>query len=264
MDMGRVSACTYPLRERDVDYAFQVIAAAGVSKVDLWGRPPHFSADPSVCDPKRLLAQARRHGVRIANLGTYPGDQFGSDDPAEQEASMAEMVATIERAAKLGARSIRVRPGDRDDAALVERLVPWFRRSAEAAARHGVYLGMENHQGSIAGNLDACTELCERVGSPYFGVLFEPANLMHAGIDYREAFARFGKYTVHLHLKDGRVVDGKFERTHLGEGQVDVGWVLESLASIGYEGDYALEYEICDIEPIETGLAKWVEVIRRF
>ncbi len=264
MDMTRVSACTYPLRERDPAYAFEVIAAAGIRKIDLWGRMPQFSADPSVQDPDELLAKAARFGVRIANLGTYPGDKFGSDDPAEQEASMAEMVLTIERAAQLGARSIRVRPGDRDDPALVGRLVPWFKRSAEVAERHGIYLGMENHQGSIAGNVVACADLCERVGSRHFGVLYEPCNLTHAGVDYKEAFAAFRNYIMHLHVKDGRVQDGKFERTHLGDGQIEYGWVLESLASIGYEGDYALEYEICDIEPMETGLKKWVEVFRQF
>lgn len=264
MDMNRISACTYPLREREVEYAFEVISGAGVNKVDLWGRMPHFSPDTTICDPAELQAKAGRFGVRIANLGTYPGDKFGSDNPTEQEASMAEMVATIERAAQLGARSIRVRPGDRDDPTLVERLVPWFQRSAEVAEGHGVYLGMENHEGSIAGNVDACVELCERVGSPFFGVLFEPCNLLHGGVNYREAFERFRNHIVHLHLKDGRWADGKFERTHLGEGQVDVGWVLDSMATIGYQGDIALEYEICDIEPVETGLKRWVEMIRGF
>jgi len=30
------------------------------------------------------------------------------------------------------------------------------------------------------------------------------------------------------------------------------------MEATGYEGDYALEYEICDLEPIETGLTRWV------
>lgn len=264
MEMSRVSSCTYPLRERDVETAFQVTAAAGVTKIDLWGRLPHFSADAAACDPAQLQAKAARQGVKIANLGTYCGAGFASEEPATREAALAEMFATIDRAAQLGARSMRVLPGDKDDPALIERLAPWFQRSAEYAERRGVYLGMENHRGSIAGNVDACTELCERVGSRYFGVLYEPCNLMHNGVDYKEAFARFRDYIVHLHIKDGRYVDGQFQRTHLGEGDIDYGWVLDSLASIGYAGDFALEYEIGDIEPIESGLPKWVAFIQRF
>jgi len=39
--------------------------------------------------------------------------------------------------------------------------------------------------------------------------------------------------------------------------------VVDALQRSGYEGDFALEYEICDIEPIETGLPKWYEYWER-
>jgi FlaA1/EpsC-like NDP-sugar epimerase len=35
--------------------------------------------------------------------------------------------------------------------------------------------------------------------------------------------------------------------------------LVHAMRRIGYEGDYALEYEICDLEPIETGLPRWLE-----
>jgi sugar phosphate isomerase/epimerase len=60
-------------------------------------------------------------------------------------------------------------------------------------------------------------------------------------------------------MKDGAWTDDGYQRCHLGEGEVDAAWVVEALEGVGYEGDYALEYEISDIEPMETGLAKWVE-----
>ncbi|MBI3945520.1 MAG: sugar phosphate isomerase/epimerase [Armatimonadetes bacterium] len=264
MDMQRVSACTVALHEREPEYAFQLLAAAGVRKVDLWGRMPHFSPDPAVCDPVALQALAARYGLKIANLGSYPGGGFSSEDPAVCEASLDELIATLDRAAELGARSIRVSPGKGEDPAVIERIVPWFRRGAEHAERRGIYMGMENHAGSIAGNPDAVTELCERVGSRFFGVLYEPCNLAHRGVDYKEAFARFRDWVVHLHIKDGLHVDGKFQRCHFGEGEIDYHWVFDSLASIGYTGDFALEYEVTNIEPMETGLAKWVETIRKY
>ena len=134
-----------------------------------------------------------------------------------------------------------------------------FRVSARYAEERGVFLGMENHKGSIAGNPDWCVELCEAVGSKHFGVLYEPCNLLHAGVDYRNALATFGEWVTHVHVKDGRVRDGGFERCHLGEGDVDAKWVFDNVEALGYTGDYALEYEICDLEPIETGLKKWLD-----
>lgn len=263
MNMERVSACTYPLREKSAAEAFQVIAAAGIHKADLWGRMPHFSADAAECDPAALQAAAASCGVRIANLGTYPGAGFSSESTAEQEAALQDMRRTIECATALGVRSIRIRPGDKDDPSLIGRMVPWFKRSAAFAAQHGVYLGMENHQGSIAGRLDACADLCAQVDSPFFGVLFEPCNLMLGGVDYKEAFECFKDHIVHLHVKDCAEVNGKRVSVHLGEGMIDYGWVLEKLAGIGYAGDYALEYELCEIEPIETGLPRWVKVFQQ-
>jgi len=82
---------------------------------------------------------------------------------------------------------------------------------------------------------------------------------MHAGVDYQAVFARFAPWIVHIHVKDGALADGQFRRTHLGEGAIDYAWIVDAMEGIGYDGDYALEYEICDIEPIETGLPRWLD-----
>lgn len=259
MDIERLSTCTYPLRERPAAEAMQVMAACGFGKVDLWGRQPHFSADPTEVDPAALEAAAAEAGVKIANLGSYPGADFASDDEPARAAALDEMKATIDLAVRFGSRSIRVRPGTGEDPAAIERIVPRFQQSAAYAAERGVFLGMENHKGSIAGLPDACVELCEKVGSPHFGILYEPCNLLHAGVDYQAVFDAFAPWIVHIHIKDGAVADGEFRRTHLGEGQIDYPWVVERMEGMGYAGDYALEYEICDLEPIETGLPRWLD-----
>ena len=48
MDITRISACSYPLREKDLDYTLKVISGAGFKKVDLLGRAPHFSASDNL------------------------------------------------------------------------------------------------------------------------------------------------------------------------------------------------------------------------
>ena len=258
MTPERISTCTYPLRERPAAEALKVLADCGFGKVDLWGRPPHFSADPAECDHDALEAAAAAVGVTIANLGSYPGGEFASDSDEEVAAALDVMRATIDLAVRFGSRSIRVRPGTVEDPSIIDRLVPPFQESARYAEAQGIYLGMENHKGSLAGLPDACVDLCEKVGSKHFGILYEPCNLLHGGVDYKAVFDRFAPWITHVHIKDGQVVDGKFARTHLGEGEVDVAWVVASLEGIGYAGDYALEYEICDVEPIETGLPRWL------
>lgn len=260
MHLNRISACNYPVRDRDLDSTFALIRQSGVTKIDLWGGLPNYSNDPEECDVAALKQKAKEHGLQIANLGTYPGGKLLDVGP---EAELVEMQRAIDNAAFLGARSIRVSPGKGEDPAIIGELTPFFQHSAAYAEANGVFLGMENHGGSIAGNPDACLRLCSAVGSAHFGVLFEPANLMHCGVGYREAYQVFGAHVTHIHVKDSHVVDGKYERTMLGEGDIDYAWVVDAMERDGYAGDYALEFEIQDRVPIEEGLPKWLEYFRQ-
>jgi sugar phosphate isomerase/epimerase len=250
MDTSRASACTYALRKEDVEYALHVIAGAGFKKIDLWGGMPHFSINESEYDIDKLMEVANSYGLQIANIGTYCGGKFSSDSREEIQQGLRDMKKTIDIAQRLGARSIRVSPGS-GKREVLGKIVPYFKESAEYAESKGVYLGFENHGGGISGDPDACAELSEKVGSKHFGVLYEPCNLMHSGVDYKEAFQVFHQYITHMHMKDGAPqADGKFRSTMLGDGVIDVAWVVESMNKAGYTGDFALEYEVSHIEPV--------------
>ena len=255
----RISTCTYAVRERSLDETFRLFAGAGFKKIDLWGGLPNFSLNPAECNIGALRSQAAVHGLTIANLGTYPGRRFLGGTRGDDELELQQMRRAIDVAVELGSRSIRVCPGHGEDRAMVDRLVPLFRQSAAYAAEKRVYLGMENHAGSLARFPDACVDLIARVGSPWFGVLFEPANLMDCGVDYKAAYGLFSGHVTHVHLKDGRRVDGRFQRTMLGAGEVDIPWVMRQLLADGYAGDFAVEYEL-ETPAIDQGLAAW----RRF
>lgn len=255
MDLDRISTCNYAVRDRDLDYTFRLMATAGFRKVDLWGGLPNYSNDPSECNVAALRNKAASYGLKIANLGTYAGRRLIEDGEAIE---WTEMTRSIDNAVALGSRSIRVCPGRGEDPAIIPTLVPFFRRAAEYARAKGVFLGMENHMGSIAGNPDAVMKLVRAVDSPHFGILFEPANLLHCGIDGRTAYAAFRGWIVHVHVKDGHVREGQYERSMLGEGTIDYAWVVGALEADGYTGDYALEYEIEKVVPIEQGLPKWL------
>ncbi len=259
MDLNRISACSYAVRDKDADYTFKLITGAGISKIDLWGGLPNYSNNPAECDIVALRDKAKRYDATIANLGTYAGRRLFEDGEA---AEWTEMTRAIDNAVTLGARSIRVCPGRGEDVGMIPDLIPFFRRAAEYATAKGVYLGMENHMGSIAGNPDAVMRLVRAVGSPHFGILFEPANLVHCGLDYYAAYAVFKGAIVHVHVKDCHTNAGQYERCMLGDGMIDYAWLVGTLEADGYKGDYALEYEIEKVVPIETGLPRWLQYFR--
>jgi len=256
MDPNRISCCNYPVREKDLDYTFRLISDCGFRKVDLWGGLPNYSNDPAECDVQGLGAKASSFGLRIANLGTYPGRQILDLGP---EVEWLEMTRAIDNAATLGSRSIRVCPGKGEDPAIIPDLIPFFKRSADYAEQKSVFLGMENHKGSIAGNPDHIMKLVHAVNSPHFGILYEPGNLMHCEVNYQDAYAVFRDWITHVHVKDSHWLDGQYSRTMLGAGDIDYQWVVDNLEGDGYAGDYALEFEIEKVVPIAKGLPKWLD-----
>jgi len=258
MDIHRISCCTIALRDKEPEQVFRILSEAGYKKVDLLGRMPHFDLNNPDYDFEQVIALADRFGLRIANIGSYCGGGFASDDEEERERALAETKAVIDAAALCGARSIRTRPGRPEDPALIDRMVPYYQRAAEYAESKGVYMGIENHGGPISGNPELCAELFHKVGSKYAGILYEPCNLAMAGVDYKWAFEVMKDYITHVHLKDCYEVNGQMRLVWLGTGLIDFRWVVSSLEGIGYEGDFALEYEI-DVEPPETGVAKWLD-----
>jgi len=258
MERERVSCCSIAMHDKDPEHVFRTLAEAGYKKVDLLGRMPHFDLSNPEYRFEDVVALADRFELRIANIGSYCGGGFASDDDEERERALQETKAVIDAAALCGARSIRTRPGEPEDPALIDRIVPYYQRAAEYAEAKGVYMGIENHGGAISGNPELCAELFSKVGSKHAGVLYEPCNLMLAGVEYKRAFEVMRDYITHVHIKDCYEIDGKMRPVWLGTGVIDCRWVVNSLDSAGYQGDFALEYEM-DIEPPETAVAKWLD-----
>ncbi|HAZ63101.1 MAG TPA: hypothetical protein DCZ72_05755 [Armatimonadetes bacterium] len=257
MKLDRFTACSIPLIGLPLGEALQTLADAGWQRIDLLGRMPHFSADPAEQDIADVEAAAAAAGVTIANLGTYLGRNFHDPDPAVVRADMELGLHGIERAARLGCRTARVLPGRGDDPAQIPVIAPHFAELAKAAEQAGIYLVMENHAGSIAGDPGLAVQLCEAVDSEYFGVIFEPANLLMGRVDYWSAYGTMRRWVHHVHFKDGHWVDGKYVATHYGDGDIRIAELVALLDAEGYTGHYAVEYEVGHLEPAATGLIRW-------
>jgi len=261
MDLSRLSTCTFPLKDRSLAEALPVIAAAGYKQIDLLGRMPHFSLDKSECDLAEVQQLVSDNGLHIANLSTYAGVGLASTNSVDQEEASRELQLAIDVAHTVGARSIRVfKPkSEIDDPAKIDHIVPPLKEAAAYAATKQIYMGFENHGGPLCGDPIHCRDLSAKVDSPYFGVLYDPCNLLGAGTDYQAALDIMQDHITHIHFKDGTVhPDGTFERTMLGAGDIDFDWVMQRLDQIGYDGHIALEYELKDPVP-EEGLRIWYE-----
>jgi sugar phosphate isomerase/epimerase len=258
MYSAKPAACTFPFAKQSPATALKHIAEAGFQEVDLLGRMPHFSVNEAEFDIAGLVRLLAENELRVTNIGAYFGSRLriGSSEE-EQQDELIQGKKGIEIAARLGARSIRVQPGDRSPETAFA-LVPFFQALAAEAEKNGIYLGVETH-GGITSDAEGMVELCRQVGSRHFGVLYDPCNLLAGGVDYKKAYNTFRAHVVYVHLKDGLFKDDKFERVMFGDGVVDIPWVLQVLEKDGYSGGIALEYEVNHLEPPETGLRLWLE-----
>ncbi len=264
MSSSQLAISTFPWRESVLEAALDAIAPLGVPAVELYGRLPHLNADPRRASAETLMKAATTRGLRWAAMTTVGGAAFVGEDTVAAEAELARVTATLDLARSLGADVIRVfRVGhDQDRAELADRMAPWYRKAADHAEAVGVRMAVENRGGGISGDPKVCAKVFQAVGSPNFGMLYDPCNYLTMGGDYQDALYALRDHIVHVHLKDGTREPGSEQRTMLGEGELDLRWLVKHLAKIRYGGWITLEYEADNVPP-KVGLPGWIDVARR-
>lgn len=188
-----------------------------------------------------LKHEAFVRGMTIS--GTAIGNNFTVGKGPRLEAEIESAIRWIERAAVLGAPHIRFFAGTgrqlAENPARLTEATDAINRCAEHAARHGIFLGIENH-----GNLssDQMLAIMQRVQSPWVGINLDTGNF-HSEDPYRD-LARCVDYAVNVQVKVNMHAAG-------GEKQpADLNRIGKILRDAGYQGFVALEYE--DDAPYEN------------
>lgn len=96
----------------------------------------------------------------------------------------------------------------------------------------------ENHDGASL-HPEVCAEILERAARPNVLMNFDPINFARAGVDPVAALGAVRRFIAHVHLKGL----GTGEYCEFGEGDVDLGPVIQSLLAGGYQGRFTVEYE---------------------
>lgn len=85
--------------------------------------------------------------------------------------------------------------------------------------------------------------LIEALPSGSVGINFDPGNLIVNGFSANDAVAALGRYTLHVHAKDGvrDMSQGRGVEVCLGRGSVDFPLIMASLEEADYRGYYTVE-----------------------
>ena len=246
--------------QRAVEYGYQGLELRGVEgEMDLTRAAP-FTAG-RLPATKRELAE---RGLAIPCLDT----SCRFDQEASLDNSIDEGKRHIDLAGELEAPSIRVF-GDRiPDSQSREKIIEQVAEGLLALAQHaegtGVSVLLESHNDFA--RLQNLLAVMRAVHHPHVGVLWDvhhPYRFFSEPLadTYEKLKDRIG----HVHLKDSVTVDGGVRYCLLGQGIVPGSRVLQLLASGGYDGWIAFEWEKRwhpEIEEPEVALPDFIRVER--
>ncbi|MBV7328018.1 sugar phosphate isomerase/epimerase [Chloroflexi bacterium TSY] len=190
--------------------------------------------------------------ITVSGIGS-PIGKSPLADPAQKELTNLDRI--FQNSEKLGTRNIRIfsfYPPEPDDEELIEdesEYIDGFIDDAaerlngltEQAQRHGFILLLENEKGIVGDTVARCHKLIGAIKNPYLRFAWDPANFVQVGEAQvtTDGWPLLGEYVGYVHIKDA-LLDGGVVKA-AGEGDGQVGELLDALRDSGYEGFLALE-----------------------
>lgn len=221
----------------------------GVSVVQLCDNLPASEFHPDATT--RIAEHAARHGVQI-QVGT--------------RGSRPDHLRSLVRiAGGFGSPVLRLvidEPGDQPSLAEAARRLRAIRNELENCE---VTLALENHDRFTASQL---ADLIQRIESDRVGVCLDTVNSFGALEGPRVVVETLAPHVVNLHLKDFAVIRVPYlqgfviEGRPLGQGMLDVPWVLERLSHCGRDPDAIIEHWVPPEASVEDTVRKesdWAE-----
>lgn len=214
------------------------------------------STGPEFTLPLRRLAYTM--GVEIYSISVR--SELTKPSAADRRKEVESLYRWIDVANSLGASHIRVFGGNVPKTATEEQAVPWvvecLQRSADYAATRGVILGLENH-GGICTRAERILEIVNKVDSPWVAVNLDTGNFR------TEAFKQ-----IEMCLPQSVNIQVKVEMTDDSGQRIRQDWdrVVRMVASSGYKGYLALEYEAAEpaLQAVPRLMAQLRELTRKY
>ncbi len=171
------SVC-YPMfgaRERkDLDALFGAAAKIGYPAVEMWGRGDDF---------EEVMALAKKHKLVMASMVGHQSLPDGLNKRSNHDRIEAELIASIDLAAKHGIPGLICLSGNRQpyvsEREAIEAVADGLKRAAGHAEKKGVNLNLEllnskvDHAGYQCDHTAWGVAVCERVASPRVKLLYD-------------------------------------------------------------------------------------------
>jgi sugar phosphate isomerase/epimerase len=206
----------------------------GLHNVEIWNLQ---FADTSIEYCRKIKAAAEAVGSRIINIQVDGSENLSDPDAAKRTASIATIKQWMDRAAAVGAPTMRANTGGGSPEAWdVNRTADSFRQLAEYGKKINVKILIENHIGYSA-DIDKVVALAKAVNDPYCRVISDWGNTPSNSPEAR--VAGLSKLFPYLELVSAKELDFDDQNRHVN---YDVVPLIKATESSGYKGIYSIEF----------------------
>jgi sugar phosphate isomerase/epimerase len=200
-----------------------------------------------------LKKAAFLNGVQLSGTGVR--NDFAVPDATARQSDVQMVKNWIEVASKLGAPVIRVfsgrtRPEGHTFEQVLEWMIPEFQECAEYGKRHGVIVGLQQHNDFLK-TADETIRVIEAVNSPWFGDILDVGSLRQN--DPYTEIEKLVPYAVSWQLKENVGYGSK-------EVPTDLRRIKAIIDKIGYRG--VLPFEALGSGDPSAKVASFLEQIR--
>ncbi|NUP99763.1 MAG: TIM barrel protein [Armatimonadetes bacterium] len=233
---------------------FATAAEIGFKGIDL----------PGAYDIKEVVKEAPKHGLTVAAMAGHASLRDGLNKLENHDRIEQELRDNIAFAADNNVRNLVCFSGDRnglDDYTGLLRCAEGLKRVAGFAEEKGVNLVVEllnskvNHPDYQCDRTLWGVILCELVGSPRVGLLYDIYHMQIMEGDLIRSIQNYGKYFLHYHTA------GNPGRKDLDDQQeIYYPAVMRAIAATGYEGFVGHEFSPKDMSDPIAALRQAYEV----
>lgn len=249
-NMG-VAVCTAHMPTRPLGEVARLALSAGYEGLDInadrfeRGPPPHLraplSADALMEARRSLEGLSMKHSALSANIYLVP------ENSAEAISARAHVAAVIALAGDLGIPFVHVftgrAPAAFSRAESLRRLADSLAELCEIGRTQGVRIGIEGCVPHFVRSTEEHLELFRMLPGSDLRVCLDPSHMfLHGESPLAAAEALLDRISL-VHVKDAAGRYPEFTLPPLGKGEMDWRGLLRHLRSLGYDGDYAVEYE---------------------
>ena len=203
--------------------------------------------------PDRYLQRLRRRAL-LAGLtvsGTAIGNTFTHPPGAERDREIAYTKRWIDRAADMGAPTIRIFAGNLQKGTTEAQARQWtidaIRECCDYAGTKGVILALENH-GGIVTTAEQLLSIVKAIDSEWFGITWDSGNFRSE--DPYAELKMAAPYAVTAQIK-----------VKVGGKPADLPRVVQILKDANYRGWLALEYE--EEEEPKVAVPRYLDELRK-